>query len=186
MACAPVTARHGEMAESSSVELRAEFLAGTAAGAAAGFAVAPFASAVDKALAENASGRASLRESFFGTMKSVFSRPATFFRSPAFAYIWLVYGSTYAAANLVESVCARKKIDPALPKWAATSTVNTSTSISKDRAFARLFGTSAPTSVPMGSYASWLGRDVVSMGVVFTLPPVVWKQLAGVAGSERA
>ena len=166
MACAPVTARHGEMAESSSVELRAEFLAGTAAGAAAGFAVAPFASAVDKALAENASGRASLRESFFGTMKSVFSRPATFFRSPAFAWIWLVYGSTYAAANLVESACAKKKVDATLPKWVATSGVNTSTNICKDRAFAKMFGASVPVSVPVGSYASWLGRDVVTMGVV--------------------
>merc|ERR1719463_657087 len=109
-----------------SSDVRADFLANAAAGAAAGFAVAPIASAVDKALAENAAGRASLRESFFGTMKGVFCRPATFFRSPAFAWIWLVYGSTYAAANLVESTCAMKKRDATLPKWVATSGVNTS------------------------------------------------------------
>jgi hypothetical protein len=191
MACAPPPAAqtppHGETpAEASSAELRAEFLAGTAAGVAAGFAVAPIASAVDKALAENAAGRASLRESFFGTMKGVFCRPATFFRSPAFAWIWLVYGSTYAAANLVESTCAMKKKDSTMPKWLATSGVNTSTNICKDRAFAKMFGASVPVSVPVGSYASWLGRDVVTMGVVFTLPPVVGKHLAGVAGSERA
>jgi hypothetical protein len=174
------------MGNTFSEELRADFLAGAAAGAAAGFAVAPIASAVDKALAENASGRASLGESFVGTMREAFCRPAVYFRSPAFAYIWLVYGSTYAAANFVDAACAKRKVDPTMPKWLATSTVNTSTSISKDRAFARLFGTSVPVSVPMGSYASWLGRDVVSMGVVFTLPPVVGKKIAGVAGSERA
>jgi hypothetical protein len=170
------------MAPNFSMELATDSLAG----AFAGLLVAPVVSAVDKALAENASGKARLGESFMGTMKEVVMRPATYFRSPTFAYIWLVYGSTYMAANYVDTACARKKIDPGLPKWVATSTVNTSTCIAKDRAFAKLFGATLPVGVPTGSYLAWLSRDVISMGVVFTLPPIVGKQVSGVVGSERA
>jgi hypothetical protein len=164
----------------------AELAVDSLAGGIAGLSVAPVVSAVDKALAENASGKATLWNSFKGTMLEVAFKPATYFRSPTFAYIWLVYGSTYVAANVVDTICARKKMDPGLPKWAATSTVNTSTCIAKDRAFAKLFGASVPVGVPMGSYAAWLGRDVISMGVIFTLPPILGKKVAGVFGSEKA
>ena len=50
-----------------------------------GLSVAPVVSAVDKALAENASGKATLWNSFKGTMLEVAFKPATYFRSPTFA-----------------------------------------------------------------------------------------------------
>jgi hypothetical protein len=161
-------------------------LADFAAAGIAGVAVAPVISAVDQALAENASGRAKLFPSFFGSLKSMAANPLKYLASPTFYWIWIVYGGTYLAANLTESACKARDMDAAFPKWVTTSVTNTSTCIAKDKAFAALFGTKAPQGVPMGSYAAWLGRDVISMGVIFTAPPIVGKQVAGIFGSEKA
>mmetsp|Transcript_15344 Transcript_15344/g.27280 ORF Transcript_15344/g.27280 Transcript_15344/m.27280 type:complete len:270 (-) Transcript_15344:237-1046(-) len=152
----------------------ADVLAGTIAGA----AVTPIISAVDRALAENASGKAKLYDSFFTSLKEYGARPITYLRGPQFAYIWLIYGGTYIVANCTETFCAAGKIDASLPKWIATSTTNTATCIVKDKAFAQMFGTSVPSNVPKSAYAAWLSRDFVSMGVFFTLPPIVGRSLA--------
>mmetsp|Transcript_1300 Transcript_1300/g.3828 ORF Transcript_1300/g.3828 Transcript_1300/m.3828 type:complete len:269 (+) Transcript_1300:1211-2017(+) len=159
-------------------DLMKRFGVDVAAGTLAGAAVTPVISAVDRALAENASGKAQLWESFFGSLREYGSRPIQYLRGPQFAYIWLIYGGTYIAANGVETFCAAGKMDPALPKWVATSTTNTVTCIVKDRAFAQMFGSSVPTNVPLTAYAAWLSRDFVSMGVFFTAPPIVGKYLA--------
>lgn len=159
----------------------ADFVAGSAAGA----TVAPVISAVDRALAENASGRAKLWPSFFGSLREYGSNPIQYLRGPQFAYIFLIYGGTYVVANVVETVCSVRKLDPALPKWAATSATNTGTCIIKDRAFAQMFGTAVPTNVPAGAYAAWLSRDFLSMGVFFTLPPIVGAKLSKHVGGEE-
>jgi hypothetical protein len=155
------------------------------AAAIAGFAVTPVVAAVDKALAENASGRAKLWPSFFASLGEAFSSPVKYIASPQFRWIWLVYGGTYLAANFAETGCAATGVSPAMPKWLATSFVNTTTCIGKDRAFAKLFGTTTAAAVPMGSYAAWLTRDLVSMGVFFTLPPLVAKEVAKTTGDEK-
>jgi hypothetical protein len=155
------------------------------AGATAGAMVAPIVSAVDRALAENASGKMQLWPSFFRSVREMVSRPIVFLKSPQFYWIWLVYGGTYAAVNAAETWSKKSKRDPAFPKWLASFTVNTSTCIAKDRAFAKLFGTSAPKAVPVGSYGAWLTRDLVSMAVFFTLPPIVGKRMAEYTGDEK-
>ena len=164
----------------------AGLLADFAAAGIAGVAVAPVISAVDQALAENASGRAKLFPSFFGSLKSMAANPIKYLASPTFYWIWIVYGGTYLAANLTESACKARDMDSSFPKWVSTSVTNTTTCIAKDKAFAALFGTKVPQGVPMGSYAAWLGRDFISMGVIFTAPPIVGKQVAGIFGSEKA
>merc|ERR1719273_1491992 len=161
----------------------ADFLAGGVAG----FAVTPVISAVDRALAENASGKCNLWTSFFNSFREMGSAPIKFLKSPQFAWIWLVYGGTYVGVNVTESMCEHTNTDPAMPKWAASFVVNTSTCIAKDRAFAKLFGASAPdpTKSMKMSYCAWLGRDLISMGVFFTLPPIVGKQIASITGNEK-
>eukprot|EP00466_Bigelowiella_natans_P011311 jgi/Bigna1/87280/estExt_fgenesh1_pg.C_180156 len=152
----------------------------------AGAAVAPVITAVDRGLAENASGKAPLVQSFMTSMKSFVTRPVSFVASPQFFWIWLVYGSTYFAANACQTYCDRKKKDVALPKLMSTFVVNTTTCIAKDRAFAKMFGTKAAAPIPPMSYAIWLGRDILSMGVFFTLPPIAGKKIAEVTGNERS
>ncbi len=153
----------------------------------AGFAVAPIVSAVDKALAQNSSGTAPLWTSFGSSIKELVKSPVQFLKSPSFRWIWLVYSSTYFAANAMGTASAATKTDGKFATWAATSTVNTTTSILKDRAFARLFGKTnvAPTPTPMGSYAAWLTRDLVSMAVFFNLPPIVGDRIGKYTGNPK-
>lgn len=162
------------------------FFSDIVSGSIAGAAVAPIISAVDRALAENASGKAPLWTSFASSLKSMVKSPIQFIKSPQFYWIWIVYGGTYVAVNLTSSACEYTRTDPALPKWAASFSFNTTSCIAKDRAFAVLFGTRAASSVPLGSYGAWLGRDFISMAFFFTLPPIVGKQLAQFTGSDKS
>lgn len=51
--------------------------------------------------------------------------------------------------------------------------VNTSASLVKDRAYARMFGNAAAASVPPISYALWITRDFTVIGSSFILPGTV-------------
>eukprot|EP00494_Astrolonche_serrata_P003027 UN03033 len=84
-----------------------------------------------------------------------------------------------------KSVCEATNTNKTGPKWASSFVVNTTTCILKDRAFARLFATKAAGKVPMGSYAAWLTRDIVSMGVFFVAPEIVGKAIAKTVGDEK-
>jgi len=157
------------------------------AGFIAGAGVAPIISAVDRALAENASGKATLGASFKTSMKELAAAPGAFLKSPQFLWIWLVYGGTYATANACTTICTRTDTDIAIPKLMSTFLVNTSTCIAKDRAFAQIYGASnAPKVIPNAAYGAWLVRDVGSMGVFFTLPPIVGRKIADATGSEKS
>lgn len=159
----------------------ADFLAA----AIAGFAVTPVISAVDRALAENASGKEKLWPSFFKSFREMAGSPVKFLKSPQFFWIWLTYGGTYASVNIANSVCENKGKNPAFPVWAASFVTNTTTCIAKDRAFAKLFGSGEAKAVPMGSYGAWLTRDIVSMAVFFTLPPIVAKSVEQYTGDAK-
>lgn len=158
----------------------------TIAGASTGIVVAPIISAVDRALAENASGKATLGNSMKNSFKEMAASPAKFLKSPQFFWIWLTYGATYTAANTCQTYCDTTDTDVKIPKLMSTFLVNTTTCIMKDRAFAKLFGASNQGPVPMGSYGVWLARDIGSMAVFFTLPPIVGREVAKVTGSAKS
>lgn len=156
-----------------------------AAAAIAGGAVTPIIAAVDRALAENASGKMKLWPSFFNSFREMGTAPISFLKSPQFFWVWLTYGGTYLGVNMCRSTCEYTNTDEAFPVWGTSFAVNTTTCILKDRAFARLFGTKAPQNVPLGSYGAWLGRDIISMAFIFTLPPIVGKQISSLTGNEK-
>jgi len=151
----------------------------------AGIAVTPVISAVDRALAENASGKMKLWPSFFNSFKEMGTAPIKFLKSPQFFWVWATYGGTYMGVNMIKSVCKVTDTDTKLPVFATSFCVNTTLCIMKDRAFAQLYGTKAAQKVPLGSYGAWFGRDIVSMACIFTLPPIVGKQIAEYTGSEK-
>lgn len=155
------------------------------AGAISGLAVAPIVSSVDRALAENASGKATLGVSMRASFAEMAASPLKFLKSPQFFWVWLTYGSTYIAANTCQTYCDKTDTDVKLPKLVSTFVTNTSTCIAKDRAFAKLYGSSAGP-VPMGSYGAWLARDIGSMAVFFTLPPIVGAEVAKFTGSAKS
>lgn len=164
-----------------------EYAMDLVAGAIAGAGVSPIIGAVDRALAENASGKSTLGTSFVASFKEMGAAPIKYLKSPQFNWIWLIYGATYATANVVTTNCDSRGQDVAIPKLVSTFVVNTSTCIGKDRAFAKMFGASSkPLPVPNAAYAAWLARDVFSMTVFFTLPPIVGREIAKTTGSQKS
>jgi len=172
-------------AQSEQKDLTATVLLGDAvAGGVAAFPVAPLVSAVDRALAENAAGRVPLFTSFFTSLKEMASTPIKFLGTPQFKWIWLVYAATYATANSCQTICDHQKRDVKFPKLFSTFIVNTGTCIAKDRAFAKIFGQSVKY-VPPTAYGAWFIRDLGSMGVFFTLPPIVGAEINKRTGNEK-
>ena len=66
-------------------------------------------------------------------------------------------------------------------KWAkflSVTAANMGAAVAKDRAFARLFGTSAPSRLPLTSWACWVARDLLTVGAAFSLPKPLAAKLA--------
>lgn len=54
----------------------------------------------------------------------------------------------------------------------------------QDRAFALMFGNSAPRALPPACYAVWLSRDAIAMAFIFTMPPYIIGTLRALFGSS--
>ena len=103
--------------------------------------------------------------------------PATYLRQPAFRYLACLYSGTYLAANTFSSYEEHNQTHQPLGKAASIFCANTSLSLWKDSAFAKLFGTKAPVPVPYPALALWWVRDFIGMSVIFVAPPTVAKWL---------
>lgn len=153
-------------------------LADTVSAGVAAACVSPFVVAVDKAIAENASGKAKLWTSFFGSVREAISTPVHFLRQPPFRYLTALFGGTYLAANLFASMNeVRPKLSHPLLTATGVFATNSMLSLWKDSAFARMFSTIAPKPVPWSSLCSWWARDFIGMTTIFVLPPLLAKEL---------
>jgi hypothetical protein len=155
-----------------------------AAASIAAASVAPFVAAVDKAIAETATGKVSVWQSLGNSAREMVTSPLSYLRAPPFRYMCALYGGTYAAANLFSSYEESRSTSMPLGKTSAIFVANSSLALWKDRAFARLFG-GAPKPVPAPAYAAWWCRDFVSMGVIFVAPPMVAKVAKEQYGMEQ-
>ena len=63
------------------------------------------------------------------------------------------------------------------PKFFFVSAVNIVTTIIKDRALAKMFGTKPPSATPMMSLALWGTRDAMTILAAFIIPPILSKRL---------
>lgn len=135
--------------------------------------VVPVIAIVDKAIFSNASGKEPLGSSIRNSLAEVIQRPGVFFRSPAFRWIWAVYGGTYITANWISLYCERSHTPIDLPKFVGTSASNVTLSVLKDRAFSRYYGVVAPKPVPLTSLSMFATRDSLSILASFTLPGTV-------------
>ena len=159
-----------------------------ASGATAAVAVAPFLMCVDRAVVAAAAGTAPGGSVF----RAVATNAAEFLRNPRVAFaqpaLWMVagvYGATFAAANLSDVAAERSPaVDPGVHsagKFVATTGANTTGSVFKDAAFARMYGAAAgaaavagtaakPLVVPATSYALFAARDCLTIGGAFFVP----------------
>ena len=137
------------------------------------FTVAPMISIVDKAIASNASGKEKLLPCLVNGCKVLFTNPIYFFRQPSFLLIWGVFSGTYVVANSVEAICERSGQSSFYPKFLASSAVNIPLSVSKDRAFARMFGVGKIKPFPSTSLGLFAVRDSMTMLASFSLPSII-------------
>lgn len=70
-------------------------------------------------------------------------------------------------------------------KFLAVTAANMASSISKDRAFARMYGTVAPSKLPLASWGFWLARDCLTIGAAFSLPRPLAKYLSTSDGKNE-
>lgn len=147
-----------------------------------GATVAPIVSVVDKAIFSNASGKASFTESFKESAMLVMRKPVQFLKGPSFLWIWAVYGATYIASNCTDRYARTRGVDPASSVLAATSATNIGMSVIKDRAFSRMYGTTAPRPLPFTSLACYATRDFITVSASFTLVAPFARELQSLFG----
>lgn len=149
------------------------------------FLVSPAIGIIDSAIMSSASGRQSLWSTVTSGFFSMLTTPAKFFSEPRFLLIWMVYGSTYVTANLIELYCNRRNISWYMPKFVGSSIANISSTVVKDRAFMRIYGVGNARKLPAISYAMFIIRDSMTVLSSFTIPPLVSQSLQMKLGWSR-
>ncbi|GAB9465084.1 hypothetical protein Gpo141_00002504 [Globisporangium polare] len=144
---------------------------------AASFAVSPFITVVDRAIAENASGRRTLSNGVRELSRSFMEKPIQFCRSREFMWIFGLYSATYATANTFDSYYEWKEADGQMPKLLATTVVNMSLVIAKDRAFAQMFSVTKQHKFPVTSVGLFAIRDSLTVISCFHAPKVIMEHL---------
>ncbi|THW78799.1 hypothetical protein D6D18_09426, partial [Aureobasidium pullulans] len=163
---APTTSTSIWNTKNLSLRLAADITAAATAGA----LVAPVITAIDKAIIENASGRAALGLSLRSSFATLALRPHHFLFSKPFALIFALYTGTYVTANTLDTCSSTISAKSASTttsgpaKFLATSSANLSLCLYKDSRFAKLFGvaTSSPRPIPGPSYALFALRDCLT------------------------
>jgi hypothetical protein len=151
-----------------------------------GATVAPIVSVVDKAIFSNASGKASFTESFKESAMLVARKPVQFLKGPSFLWIWAVYAATYVASNCMDRYSRTKGLDTASTVLVATSATNIGMSVLKDRAFSRMYGTTAPRPIPFTSLACYATRDFITVSASFTFVAPVARELESMFGIQKS
>jgi len=153
--------------------LAAALFADVASGATAAIGCAPLVACVDQAITLSASGDAKLWPTLGEKIAGIVKEPVKFFSSAAFIWLWFVYALTYAVANSAATIARACGVSPTIPVLVCSTAANMGASIAKDAAFARMLSSGEARPVPVPSYLAWFGRDVLTMGFVFTLPALL-------------
>jgi hypothetical protein len=188
-----------------SVSLSLKLIGDVAVAFAVTFAVSPFLTVVDKAIVETANGTKNILTSARNSVGTMIQNPLQYIKSPTFLLMWGVYSATYSAANSFKtleehqshSATTKNKQSSGtihLGTFLGTTFVNSSASILKDRAYARMFSNAAlssATSTPFKSftkttYAMWIMRDLSVVGSSFLLPDLVSKHLVESYGIDAS
>ncbi|KAL7573902.1 hypothetical protein ACA910_001916 [Epithemia clementina (nom. ined.)] len=173
--------------------------------------IAPSLTVVDKALVQRSAGSHTFMASAQQSLSYMFQRPWSYLKSPTFLWMWATYATTYSTANALKTLADHYGGDSQTtmsPSGSAATTAtknnihnntsvgcgwgtlvflgttaaNSSASLCKDRAYARMFGTSTAIVVPPMAYGLWLARDFTVIGSSFVLPPMVAQHLEQARG----
>lgn len=108
-------------------------------------------------------------------LKLFLTRPHNFLALREFRLIFGVYTATYASANSTDTICKKLEVSPIAPVFLATTAVNMTSCIWKDKEFTRMFGVVAAKSVPKWTYLLFAVRDSLTILASFTMVPFVGK-----------
>lgn len=176
------------------------------AGFSAAFLVAPIIANIDKyvlplhdrivanhcrAIMQNASGQATIRQSLTQSIAQFVTRPHQFFTSKPFCLILMLYGGTYFTANTLDTATSTMQDKPATmvtkgpSKFIASSVANVSLTLYKDRTYVKLFGAGGPARpVPFPCYLLFATRDCLTIAASFNIPPVLGPVINDKLGDE--
>jgi hypothetical protein len=152
------------------INLIRRLLCDSIAGLGAALTVTPIMKTVDISVTLGQSGKSTMFQGVQECVKTLIFTPHKFIFSKSFAWIFTVYGSTYIANNTIDSICKIYHINDLVPKLIGVTSVNMITSILKDAAFAKYYGTKPPGRVPLSSYIIWFIRDILSIAAAFIFP----------------
>ena len=144
----------------------------------AAFCVTPIIAHVDVAVTATQSGKSKMSQAFLEQIRQIALTPHKYVTSKPFLWIFTVYSTTYTANNCIDSLCKIYHFNDVIPKLIGITAINMYTSILKDSAFAKIFGTKPPSKVPLTSLGIWALRDVVSMAAAFILPQRLAKYIS--------
>ncbi|KAG0180855.1 hypothetical protein DFQ28_000327 [Apophysomyces sp. BC1034] len=138
--------------------------------------VSPFIAIVDRAIIESANGKRQLGSGLIHGLQTILTQPHKFVVTPQYRLVFALYFGTYFTANVVDTTCEQRSVEQATTSWLkflATTAVNMSMCIYKDRAFTRMFGTSAVRALPLLSYLFFATRDSMTVAASFIAPPLM-------------
>jgi hypothetical protein len=200
------TAREERPPVAASVGLASKIVGDVAIASGVTFCVAPFLTVVDKAIVESAAGSRTLVQSGLESLQGILRNPSNYFKSPTFLLMWGVYAATYSTANALKTISEHQEyINAAHPQglsssssrqtsttnskigvFLGTTLVNSSSSLLKDQAYAKMFGNASTTTVvPRMSYAVWVARDFSVIGSSFILPDLVSGHVANACDMDE-
>lgn len=134
---------------------------------------------IDRAIVQSVAGTKPLGEGLKVGFKQIFTQPIQNLAQRCFFMVFGVYAGTYFTANSFESQIQRQEAleeaassssNLAWAKFLAVTAVNMSLAVSKDRAFAQMYGTISPSTLPMISWGCWITRDLLTIGAAFSIP----------------
>ena len=140
-------------------------------------AVAPLIAAFDEAITRSASGEP-LWTALGKRLGGIISKPAEFFASTAFLWMWIVYAATYLTSNSLKSIESAAGIQLGFLATICVTLVNMSCGIAKDAAYAKMFSKGEGKTTPLIAYVTWFLRDLVAFTFILTLPPII-KEIFG-------
>lgn len=146
--------------------------------------IAPFMSVIDKGIVQRAAGTHTIVQSCVESATTILRNPVAFVKSPMFLMMWGVYAATYTTANSLKTILEYQEnkkrnnmcsdTTPSigtLGVFTITTSVNSASTMIKDRFYARHFGTAKTAAkVPLITYGLWGLRDCMVIGSSFILP----------------
>ncbi|KAJ3387322.1 hypothetical protein HDU84_000895 [Entophlyctis sp. JEL0112] len=146
----------------------------------------PVVAIIDRSIISNFSGKQTLLSGLKDGFTTLFTKPLSHIRQPSVLAVFVVYGLTYAATNVTETLSTQQfHIDANLPKFISSSITNTGLTIWKDSLLTKWFGQGNPRPVALRSYLCFGTRDSLTMAAAFTFPPMLSKKLQREGVSRR-